>query len=603
MGDQVDSMLSDVSVDVISEDKEVVITKPSDIMKSNIPSNVVVTDVSSTIPQVDHDTVLCHMSLSPELDLVKPVQKEDWGVTPWPLIDPDTQFSFDKQPDLTSHPGPAPSLILQALTMSNSNDAINLERLETIGDSFLKYAITTFLFIQHPNIHEGKLSHLRSKQVSNLNLYQLGRARGLGECMIATKFEPHDNWLPPCYHVPRELEQALIESGVPASHWNMADLPRVEDMTQEEICNLLREKCGALCTDSSDQDIQSIPSFIPYNLLTQHSIPDKSIADCVEALIGAYLIACGPRGALLFMTWLGVAVLPPSENRAQPLPLSPPPTPMLDTPSITDPDRQLAYLLDGYTKFEHMIGYVWRDKYYLLQAFSHASFYPNRLTDCYQRLEFLGDAVLDYLITRHLYQDTRLHSPGALTDLRSALVNNTIFACLAVRHQFHKFFKHLSPGLQTVCDRFVRIQAENGWKVSEECYLLEEDETEEAEDIEVPKALGDIFESVAGSIYLDSGLSLDAVWKVYYRMMRDEIDQFSSHVPKSPIRELLELEPETAKFGKPEKLADGRRVRVSVEVFGKGTYKGIGRNYRIAKCTAAKCALKALKKMDHRKRR
>ena len=44
-------------------------------------------------------------------------------------------------------------------------------------------------------------------------------------------------------------------------------------------------------------------------------------------------------------------------------------------------------------------------------------------------------------------------------------------------------------------------------------------------------------------------------------------------MPKSPIRELLELEPETAKFGKPEKLADGRRVRVSVEVFGKGTYK------------------------------
>ena len=56
-------------------------------------------------------------------------------------------------------------------------------------------------------------------------------------------------------------------------------------------------------------------------------------------------------------------------------------------------------------------------------------------------------------------------------------------------------------------------------------------------------------------------------------MMKGEIDQFSSNVPKSPIRELLELEPETAKFGKPEKLADGRRVRVSVEVFGKGVFK------------------------------
>lgn len=79
-------------------------------------------------------------------------------------------------------------------------------------------------------------------------------------------------------------------------------------------------------------------------------------------------------------------------------------------------------------------------------------------------------------------------------------------------------------------------------------------------------------------------------------MMKPEIDKYSQNVPKSPIRELLELEPETAKFGKPEKLADGRRVRVSVEVFGKGVFKGIGRNYRIAKCTAAKCALRALKK-------
>ena len=66
----------------------------------------------------------------------------------------------------------------------------------------------------------------------------------------------------------------------------------------------------------------------------------------------------------------------------------------------------------------------------------------------------------------------------------------------------------------------MRIQAENGWRVSEECYLIEEEETEEAEDIEVPKALGDIFESVAGAIYLDSGHSLDAVWRVYFRMMR-----------------------------------------------------------------------------------
>lgn len=147
--------------------------------------------------------------------------------------------------------------------------------------------------------------------------------------------------------------------------------------------------------------------------------------------------------------------------------------------------------------------------------------------------------------------------------------------------------------------------------------MILEDETDEAEDVEVPKALGDLFESVAGAIFLDSGMSLDAVWKVYERIMGPEIEKFSNSVPKSPIRELLELEPETAKFGyvdgileveyrhlmmivfyrKPEKLADGRRVRVVVEIFGKGSFHGIGRNYRIAKCTAAKCALRHLKRV------
>merc|ERR1719412_1163408 len=117
-------------------------------------------------------------------------------------------------------------------------------------------------------------------------------------------------------------------------------------MSQEEICRVLKEKCGSVVLDkqSSDKEIQSIPSFIPYNLLTQHSIPDKSIADCVEALIGAYLISCGPRGALLFMTWLGVQVLPKDTN-GSPQRLQSPPSPLIRLPAISAPERHLHYLL------------------------------------------------------------------------------------------------------------------------------------------------------------------------------------------------------------------------------------------------------------------
>ena len=50
--------------------------------------------------------------------------------------------------------------------------------------------------------------------------------------------------------------------------------------------------------------------------------------------------------------------------------------------------------------------------------------------------------------------------------------------------------------------------------------MKEKEDEEKEEDIEVPKAMGDIFESLAGAIYMDSGMSLEVVWQVYYPMMR-----------------------------------------------------------------------------------
>nr|XP_023016629.1 endoribonuclease Dcr-1 [Leptinotarsa decemlineata] len=557
-----------------------VLVKEGEIFQKNCSRNEVFKiDSNIELEQIDFSTLSVDVKeISPEaIENECKFYKNEYD------FPEELSFSFDKQPSLEDHPGPSPNVLLQALTMSNANDGINLERLETIGDSFLKYAITNYLYSKYENVHEGKLSHLRSKQVSNLNLYRLGKRKSFGEFMIATKFDPHDNWLPPCFYVPKQLEETLIDVQFPANCWTVADMAATRNMSLDEICNMVRERAGGA----------ALPHIIPYNLVTQHSIPDKSIADCVEAVIGAYLIECGPRGALLFMAWLGIRVLPRNKHGGYG-DLEQPRSPLLR--HIPNADAELERLLDGYEKFERHIGYQFKDRSYLLQSLTHASYFPNQLTDCYQRLEFLGDAVLDYLITRHLYEDPRMHSPGALTDLRSALVNNTIFASLAVRNNFHKYFRHLSPGLNEVVERFIRLQEEGGHPLVEELYLVVEAECEEVEDVEVPKALGDIFESVAGAIFLDSGMSLDAVWKVYHRMMKAEIEQFSSRVPKSPIRELLELEPETAKFGKPEKLADGRRVRVTVEVFGKGLFKGIGRNYRIAKCTAAKCALKHLKR-------
>ena len=60
-------------------------------------------------------------------------------------------------------------------------------------------------------------------------------------------------------------------------------------------------------------------------------------------------------------------------------------------------------------------------------------------------------------------------------------------------------------------------------------YLRLSDEgDDDSEEVEIPKVLGDIFESVAGAIYLDSNMSLDTVWKVYYPLMIQQIGMINS---------------------------------------------------------------------------
>ena len=64
----------------------------------------------------------------------------------------------------------------------------------------------------------------------------------MGEIMVATKFEPHDNWLPPGFHVSQLFEQALIDSGVPQSHWNTANLPDPNQLNSDQITEIIKER-------------------------------------------------------------------------------------------------------------------------------------------------------------------------------------------------------------------------------------------------------------------------------------------------------------------------------------------------------------------------
>lgn len=64
-----------------------------------------------------------------------------------------------------------------------------------------------------------------------------------------------------------------------------------------------------------------------------------------------------------------------------------------------------------------------------------------------QRLEFIGDAVLDYVITIYLYYKYPGLSPGLLTDMRSCSVNNDCYALCAIKADLQKHILYASNDL------------------------------------------------------------------------------------------------------------------------------------------------------------
>ncbi len=79
-------------------------------------------------------------------------------------------------------------------------------------------------------------------------------------------------------------------------------------------------------------------------------------------------------------------------------------------------------------EFERRIGISFQDKSFLETALTHCS-YLNENTDAVehnQRLEFLGDAVLEAVVTYHLYTTMPEANEGKLTNMRAALVNNFV---------------------------------------------------------------------------------------------------------------------------------------------------------------------------------
>lgn len=480
--------------------------------------------------------------------------------------------------------GPELSSILKALTASSSNDVMNYERLETLGDSFLKFLVSLILFIKFETKDEGKLSNIKGKIIGNRNLYYSGKHLNLGNILKVNDFIP-DDWEVPGFTILESMKQLIKNAKIPPSVLYQISLSKKERDTailNEET----RSKIHELFCNSTPADESAHSSL---GVIGQQCVVDKVIADAIEALIGVYLETCGVEGAFRLCNWL--KILPENMSDINKILYEPAPSAQV----LGDGDVNDVLIMPEV--LESILGYKFKNRSYLLQALTHVSYRQN-FTDCYQRLEFLGDAILDFLITSHIYNKCENITPGELTDLRSALVNNVTFACLTVRYGFHKFMLTKACKLTDIIKRFVEHQEKRNHKIGAEIlFLLSENDVEAAEIVDVPKVLGDLFESLAAAVFLDSRKSLTTVWKVFYKLMHNEIEEFIGNIPKNSIRLLYEKFPVPAPcFEKPEFLNESKTIiMVPLIVTTKNERKafvGVGENKNQAKLAAAKVALR-----------
>lgn len=222
---------------------------------------------------------------------------------------------------------------------------------------------------------------------------------------------------------------------------------------------------------------------------------------------------------------------------------------------------------------EEKLGYSFSDKELLLEALTHSS-YTNEMRinkrNHYERLEFLGDAVLELLSSEFLYEKFPDVPEGGLSKKRAAMVCEQSLA---------------------ICARSMNLGD----------YLFFGKGEEAAGGRNRDSILADVTEAVLGAIYLDGGLekARDYVNRhVLFELKEDELFVDSKTILQEKVQHISEgasLEYVVTKEEGPE---HAKIFTVEVSLDGKVLAAGEGHTKKSAQQEAAKAAIKKLENTD-----
>ncbi|KAH6894613.1 hypothetical protein B0T10DRAFT_436261 [Thelonectria olida] len=455
-----------------------------------------------------------------------------------------------------------PNLALEALTKDSDNTGEhgeeqinfqagmgnNYERLEFLGDSFLKMATTISLFTLIPESNEFEYHVERMLLICNQNLFNHAVDRKLQEFVRSKSFDRR-TWYP---------DLKLTKGKAPKTEM-------------------------------------------------RHNLADKSIADVCEALIGAAYISAGEGN--FDMAVKSVTEMVKSKN------------------------HKMAKFSDYYAAFKvpvwqlntgtatqraavqevaKVTGYEFKSAPLLRSSFKHPS-YPYEAIPNYQRLEFLGDALLDMAIVDYLFKRYPDADPQWLTEHKMAMASNQFLGCICVKLKLHK-------RLLITTSRLVGLISE---------YVAELEEAEEAAKEEAekegtpmrcnfwlnacqpPKALPDIVEAFIGAMFVDSQYDYGVVQRFFTRFVApffEDMQLYDTFAQKHPVTyltrkmqtEILCQQWRICMSNVPCPLDEGIRaltesdVVCAVMIHGKVFAHATAKSGRYAKVAVAKKALERL---------
>ncbi len=220
------------------------------------------------------------------------------------------------------------------------------------------------------------------------------------------------------------------------------------------------------------------------------------------------------------------------------------------------------------TPLEERIGYKFRNSLLLAEALTHPSLghEAQRYHFDYQRLEFLGDAVLQLVITEYLFRNFRGEAEGQLTKLRSRLVS---------REALRMHGATLDLGRYILMGR--GEEASGG-----------RDRT---------STLADAFEALIGALYLDGGL--EVAKKFILTQTRADLEELAEKPvdinPKGDLQELLQsISPHSPEYELVSQSGPEHEKMFACQVVWEGIVlgQGGGRSKKQAETAAALEALK-----------